>query len=114
MPCWERRIVSANLDVADRDILIAGLKAAGFIVALDGQVIRVRKPQSGIFEIREAQGRLTVCMDERLSAAQPNLITEIKQAYGREVVKSQAARFGWAYKEQHSEPNKLVFQRRGF
>jgi hypothetical protein len=94
MPCWEIRQTSVNMEKADPTILDAALKAISVtsytfdrgIVTITGWQ-RTGEPGSEAYSFTE------------MPTAQ-----QVKVAYGQQVVKVAAKRFGWTINTAKSNP----------
>jgi len=106
MPCWEIRTVTVALDAADRTALVNGLKAAGFTVQAAQADGSIQAHKSGVGWVDIAGGYVTV--REGNQAA----IAEVKQAYAREVVRTQLRSRGFTDIRQDAR-GRLTASRRG-
>lgn len=88
MPCYTNQRVSVDAGKMNLTILTEAVKGLGWNVApaRDGIL------KWGVNQYDTQTGVLAVGTDEE--------VNEIKRAYSEQVVKSQAARFGWSVKKQ--------------
>ncbi len=77
MPCWTVRQVSIDLKAADGDILLAGMRAAGFTVNQQGNRLYGTNSQGIAFEIINGQVKVNVG-DEAIA-------NEINRSYSAQV-----------------------------
>jgi hypothetical protein len=104
MPCDAVRTIRMDFKVANRDILLAGLKAAGFhintsssgviVASKDGNYARIF---GGKIEVPEG--------DEKV-------INEVKRAYAMETVRAAAKRFGWSLVQDRNDAQHVTVMRR--
>jgi predicted mannosyl-3-phosphoglycerate phosphatase (HAD superfamily) len=90
MPCDAVRIISLELQAANRDVLRRGLEAAGWTVALAeaGGAMYLRKGwQTAV--IRDGQIEAGEDVATRIAG-------EVKLAYSQEAVRTAARRYGWS------------------
>jgi hypothetical protein len=93
MPCYEVRIISVELKIASKAILLDAIKGLGLSHRLssDGKMIYL----TGV-EINLETGIAN------LEGGYQDVFNQIKQAYSREAVKTVAKKFAWATKTQGS------------
>lgn len=103
MPCYTQREVTVELNVANPELLTAGLKAAGFTVQTTPRGFYVTNSKGLQAHIRD--GKITT------AAQTESIINEIKRAYSGEVVRTAAKRFGWNLNKT-SEANTVLAARR--
>ncbi len=103
MPCYTQREVTVELNVADVNLLTAGLKAAGFTVQTT--------PRG--FYVTNSKGQQAHIRDGKITTQQTSndIINEVKRAYSGEVVRTAAKRFGWTLSKTN-EQNTVVAGRR--
>jgi hypothetical protein len=91
MPCYTVRTIQQDLTVGDKDVLVRGLKAAGFTVSENANGIMATK---GYEAAVIAGGRIET------TEAGKHLINEVKRAYSNEAVRTAAKRYGWLLQPQ--------------
>lgn len=106
MPCDSVTTSQVDLKVADRTILKAGLKAAGWQVTERGNVLYVISPIGTAVEIHPTKAVIVSRGRTVDKDYQTEIVSQIKQAYTVEVVKQTAAEFGF-------EVNTIVAQEFG-
>ena len=101
MPCDQSRTVTVNLEVADRQILLEGLKADGFETSVyDNGDINIYSA-SGYIGTLTTSGKLQFTSylnaedQERQSVQRTNMI---RRAYSRGVVERTAKKYNWKLK----------------
>ena len=103
MPCYTDREVTVELNVADPNLLTAGLKAAGFTVQTTPRGFYVTNSKGQQAHVRD--GKITT------TGSAQSIINEIKRAYSGEVVRTAAKRFGWTLNKT-SQTNTVIAGRR--
>jgi len=96
MPCYLEQRVSVKLRAENKEILIAALRAAKDEitgVSVYGDTLEAQSAKHGLFAIRMSGDALEVAADR--SGESQSVAAEINRAYAREVVRTQAKRFGW-------------------
>lgn len=107
MPCYTTREYAVNLGKLNRDVLVAGLKAAGWIVtATEERVTFQRDRWSATHAYTVATGELKATTE--ITAETTN---QIKVAYARAALTTAAARMGWLVNKT-AQDNRLRLTRR--
>jgi hypothetical protein len=104
MPCYTRRETTVVIEAADKDILKAGLEAAGFD--------RVEQSAGGLRARHKQSGEQITIRDGRLTVQTESLINEVKRAYSHEVVRRTAKKFGWKLTETKEQNQYRAARRR--
>ena len=105
MPCDTVRTVTLDLTVADNEVLLRGLKAAGFTVYEQRVGISARSKSGALITI--ANGKASV------EEGDEAVVNEVKRAYSNEAVRTAAKRFGWTTK-QDAKTGAVTLSRRAF
>jgi hypothetical protein len=109
MPCYTISEVRAELSVADPEILLRALKAAGYqSITAEAGIIAAATPEGRLFQIRAGQVQM-YGLDQR---AVEDEATRITKAYGAEVIRTAAKRYGFALKQNPKQPTQFTLKRR--
>lgn len=107
MPCWQRRVVTVDLNIANYDLLKTGLEAHRFTVREVGErALSVRTPDGRKY-FRIENGTIEVEQGDEA------LINQVKQAYSHAIVRSASRRGNWTVTADRSDENQLTIGRRG-
>ena len=101
MPCYTVRTIKVAFEVADQDILLRGLKAAGFTISQGRNELIVTR---GTAVAVIAKGQIKTVVE--------SVIGEIKRAYATETVRTAATRYGWLLQQDRMNSRRFVAQRR--
>lgn len=94
MPCYTVREQSVALEVANHDVLVAALKAAGYRLRRQEQgYIYGQTPEGVTFTI--ANGELTLTGEYVTEAQAQKTAAGVKVAYAHEAVKVMTKKYGW-------------------
>lgn len=102
MPCWEVRTITVDFVAANQDVLLRGLKAAGFTVeqGTDGGLIVTKGPAVAVI----ANGQIQTVVE--------SMVNRIRRAYATEAVRTSAKRYGWIVQQDRAVADRYVVQRR--
>lgn len=103
MACWTLQKVTINLKAADEDILLAGLRAAGFTVAQRGGRVYGKNSKGVSYEI--FGGNVEV------DPGQEHIGNEINRAYSHEVLRRTAKQKGFRIQQDSRNKNKMTLRR---
>jgi hypothetical protein len=95
MPCDSVSRMQVDLKVADRNMMKAGLKAAGWQVTERGNVLYVISPIGTAVEIHPTKAVIVSRGRTVDKNYQAEIVSQIKVAYSAEVVRQTAAEFGF-------------------
>lgn len=102
MPCYEVRMTKVDMAKMDKDVLIAGLLAAGMAIDVMGDAIYIGRHVYRGGELLVARG------DDATEVA-----NGIRRAYSAEVVRQTAKRMRWDLKANPKNQNAFVATKRG-
>lgn len=104
MPCYTKQTITVDMGAVDRELLEAGLIAAGF---------RLQKYGKSETIATNKAGKTISIIDGKAYASKGDeaIINEAKKAYSTEVVKRMAAQRGLRIQTSVREPNKLKLTR---
>jgi len=105
MPCFQRRTITQDLNVANREVLLEALARLG---------IRTRTIGAQELELRLTNGNLASIYAGKILVQDDDIgvINQIKVAYSRQIVANLTKKFGWV--ENEAKANEFVIQKRGF
>lgn len=108
MPCYTIQRSAIELKAASADLLMEGLRIAGYTVQERSGVILFRREKDGISGSYK-DGRLTLQADWQMDATA--IGNEIKRGHGLANVRSTSRRFGWQLNEGNA--TQMVATKRG-
>jgi hypothetical protein len=112
MPCYTIRRVSVELQAANKEMLIQGLKAAGFNVREVSGYIDVSIPSKERAG-RTLSGRI---VDGQISFqdGDAEIVNRVKQAYAGEAVRRASKQYGWDLRADGNKQEQGFVARRRF
>lgn len=112
MPCYTIRTVSAELTVADADILLRGMVQAKFrnVHVIEGGIISAATSDGRWLRI--TGGRVEM---EDVSQREVQGVAEaVTRAYAAEVIRTGARKYGFALKTDTRNPSHMTMARRTY
>lgn len=107
MPCYTIRTVTFELKGANQDVLVRGLKAAGFRIGLVDRENVVAYSKQGI-PLRIFGGKIEV------QEGYGHVAQQVNKAYATEAVKTAAQKYGFKVTQDARQPQRLTLNRRAF
>lgn len=115
MPCYTIRKTEVAIDRMRLDILMEGLRAAGFSVRENGETLIFSEAGSYLYHVYE-NGKLslqTSATNTSTASQVERLTSAVKQAYSSQVVRFAANKMGWKLNEKKTaQAQEFTAQRR--
>lgn len=103
MPCYTIRTMTFELKGADQDVLVRGLRAAGFRVEISGATIYAYTKQG--VQSRIANGKIEV------QQGYEHVASLINRSYASEAVRTAASKFGYKVKQDTRDAQRVRLYR---
>jgi hypothetical protein len=106
MPCFTVRTVTVDFRVANREVLVRGLTAAGFRVSVEGETVYAYSRTGQQLILRGGKARTV--------EGQEAVVNEAKRAYANEAVRTAARKFNFGVQQDARDRNHVTISRRSF